>query len=327
MKTSGLLPEIENGEEIKPKKAPEDVEHWTSPPPRYNEASIVKALEERGIGRPSTYASIISNIQDRKYVEKTENRFVPTELGIVVCKMLIESFPDVMSVDFTAKIEEMLDQIEEGDIKWKKVLKEFWGGFEKTLEKAKEEMKNLKKQEIPTGINCVKCKDGEYHIKWGRNGQFFACSNYPDCNSTQDFKKHLDGRLEILPKNFFRDNCPTCGKRMEVKTGRYGRFVRCEEYPNCETTLPYTLNVKCPECKVGNFAEKKSRYGKTFYGCSNYPNCSNAVWTTPYKFDCVGCGSSIMCFRETKKDGKHLQCPKCRHKVDWEETPFNQDEA
>ncbi len=323
---SGLLPEIIVDENIKALKDALETEHWTSPPPRYNEASLVKDLEEKGIGRPSTYASIISNIQDRGYVEKIENRFLPTELGAVVCKMLIESFPDVMNVDFTAQVEELLDKIEEGEVTWKKVLKEFWKGFEVTLEKAKEEMKNLKKQNIPTGINCKKCEDGEYTIKWGRNGQFLACSNYPDCNSTYDFKKSLDGTITILPKNWFHDPCPTCGKKLEVKTGKYGRFVRCEEYPQCETTLPYTLKITCPECKVGKFAEKKSRYGKFFYGCSNYPNCENALWSMPYEYDCPSCGYGIMTYRETKREGKQLQCPKCKHKVDWDITPFAKEE-
>lgn len=322
----GLLPEIAVGEKFKPTKDAKEIEHWTSPPPRYNEASIVKDLEEKGIGRPSTYASIISNIQDRGYVEKTENRFLPTELGIVVCRMLIESFPEVMNVDFTAKVEELLDKIEEGEVKWKKVLKDFWGGFEKTLERAKEEMKNLKAQLIPTGIDCQKCDDGEYHIKWGRNGQFFACSNYPDCNSTHDFKKNLDGTYTILPKNWFHDDCPTCNKRLEVKTGRYGRFVRCEEYPQCDTTLPYTIPVKCPKCKTGKFAEKKSRYGKFFYGCTSYPDCENALWSMPYEHPCKSCGYELMIVRETKRDGKHLQCPECKFKVDWDEEAMGASE-
>jgi DNA topoisomerase-1 len=143
---SNLLPELKEGETFQPKKALSSEEHWTSPPPRYSEASLVKALEEDGIGRPSTYAAIISNIQDRGYVDKIENRFIPTELGSVVCKMLVDSFPDVMDIEFTAKVEELLDKIEEGDVSWKKVLREFWKGFEVTLEKAKDEMKNLKKQ-------------------------------------------------------------------------------------------------------------------------------------------------------------------------------------
>ncbi|POB15058.1 type I DNA topoisomerase [Halobacteriovorax sp. DA5] len=326
-KATGELPVIEVGEQMPAKNGPAEQEHWTSPPPRFNEASLVKALEEQGIGRPSTYASIISNIQDRGYVEKVENRFMSTELGTVVCKMLIESFPDVMNVAFTANVEKLLDKIEDGEIKWKKVLKEFWQGFEKTLEKAKEEMKNLKKQEIPTGIHCEKCEDGEYLIKWGRNGQFLACRNYPDCTSTHDFKKHLDGKIEILPKDWFRDPCPECGKRLEVKKGKFGRFVRCEEYPKCETTLPYTIDVTCPKCKKGKFAEKKSRYGKIFYGCTNYPECETALWNEPKVMDCPACGFGVMGVKETKRWGKQLQCPECKHSVDWEDTPFAKEEA
>ena len=206
---------------------------------------------------------------------------MPTELGMVVCKMLVESFPEVMDVQFTAKVEEQLDKIEDGEIKWRGFLKNFWKSFEKTLEKAKEEMKNLKKQQLPTGIKCQKCDEGEYHIKWGRNGQFLACSRYPDCNSTHDFKKDFEGVIHILPKDYFHDDCPTCGKRLEVKKGKYGKFVRCEEYPTCETTLPYTLDITCPDCKKGKFAEKKSRYGKIFYGCTSYPDCTNSFGRNP----------------------------------------------
>jgi DNA topoisomerase-1 len=322
---SKLLPHLDLEEMLKAQKGPYSEEHWTAPPPRYNEASIVKELEEKGIGRPSTYASIISNIQDRGYVEKVENRFIPTELGSVVCKMLLTSFPNVMDVAFTAKVEDLLDNIEEGQVKWKKVLRDFWLEFEKTLEKAKEEMKNLKHQEIPTGIKCARC-EGEYIIKWGKNGQFFACSNYPICNSTQDFKKHLDGTYEIIPKEYAKNPCPSCGNRLVVKTGRYGRFLTCEEYPKCKTTLPYTLDVNCPECKVGEFAEKKSRYGKIFYGCTRYPDCTNAMWTLPRKFDCPSCGYPVMGQRITKRNGEHLECPKCKYKVPIEETPYHDHE-
>lgn len=323
---TGILPAINEGENIKCAKGPDAIEHWTSPPPRFNEASLVKDLEEKGIGRPSTYASIISNIQDRGYVEKVENRFMSTELGSVVCRMLMESFPDIMDPEFTARVEGLLDEIEEGQVKWKTVLKDFWKKFEVTLEKAKEEMKNLKRQLLPTGVKCTKCDTGEYMIKWGRNGQFLACSNYPDCNSTHDFKKDLDGKIHLLPKNWFHDPCPTCGKRLEIKTGKYGKFVRCEDYPQCDTTLPYTLPITCPECKVGKFAEKKSRYGRFFYGCTNYPDCTNALWSRPYEHDCPSCGYPIMGVKETKKWGKQLQCAKCKHTLDWEETPFASQE-
>lgn len=323
-----ILPDLNVGETFLPVEEAKAEEHWTNPPPRYNEASIVKALEENGIGRPSTYAAIISNISGRGYVEKNENRFEPTELGIVVCRMLIENFPEIMDVKFTARVEEELDKIEEGSIKWNKVVKDFWKDFEKTLAKAKEEMKNLKKTLIPTGIKCKKCSVGEYHIKWGRNGQFLACSNYPECNSTEDFKKHLDGTIEILPKTYHFAPCPTCGKRMVVKKGKYGRFCTCEDFPKCNTTLPYTLDVNCPECKTGRFAEKRSRFGTFFYGCSNYPDCQNAMRTLPRNFTCQSCGYPVMGQRETKRDGKHLQCPKCKYKVAIEDTPFgieNQD--
>ncbi len=323
---TGLLPDIKENEKLSPNAPIYSEEHWTSPPPRYNEASLVRDLEEQGIGRPSTYASIISNIQDRGYVEKVENRFIPTELGTVVCRMLVESFPNIMNVKFTASVEELLDQIESGDIKWKKVLKDFWSRFEKTLEKAKEEMKNLKKQLIPTGLSCEKCSDGEYMIKWGKNGQFLACSNYPDCNSTQDFKKDLDGKIHILPKEYFFDPCPTCGKNLEVKKGKYGRFLRCESYPQCDTTLSYYLPITCPECKKGHFAEKKGKFNRIFYGCTQYPDCNNALWTMPYDYSCPGCGYGIMTFKETKRDGKQLICPKCKHKVDFEDTPFAKED-
>ena len=322
----GILPSLNQSEKIYASEDPKGIEHWTSPPPRYNEASLVKDLEEKGIGRPSTYASIISNIQDRGYVEKIEKRFVPSELGAVICRMLIESFPDIMDVDFTAKMEMLLDFIEDGNMKRKKVLQDFWNDFKVTLDKAKEEMKNLKKQLIPTGIPCKKCETGQYSIKWGRNGKFLACSNYPDCNSTHDFKKDLDGNIHIIPKKYFHDNCPTCSKRLEEKMGRYGRFVRCEDYPQCDTTLPYTLPIVCPECKVGKFAEKRSRYGKTFYGCTHYPKCENALWTMPYDLSCVGCGYAIMAYRETKREGRQLMCPKCKHKTDWEKTPFYKED-
>jgi DNA topoisomerase I len=311
-KATGVLPPLKVDEKLDPKKAVENLEHWTSPPPRYSEASLVKELEEQGIGRPSTYASIISNIQDRGYVQKAENRFSPTELGVVVCRLLIKSFPDVMDVEFTAKVEELLDKIEEGSISWKVVLKDFWKGFEQTLEKAKEEMKDLKKQSIPTEIKCVKCESGIYHIKWGKNGQFLACSNYPDCNSTEDFHKALDGTITIVPKQFAKDPCPTCNKRLAIKTGKFGRFLACEEYPQCKTTLPFTVDVVCPKCKVGKFAEKKSRFGKMFYGCSHYPNCENALWHRPANRGCKKCGHSFMLEHITKKIGPHYYCPECK---------------
>lgn len=316
--SSGVLPDLKEGMNVKPLEVPVSEEHWTSPPPRFNEASLVKELEEKGIGRPSTYAAIISNIQDKGYVEKIENRFMATELGVAVCRMLIISFPNEMDVEFTAKLEQQLDQIEEGEVKWTKVLKDFWGPFEKTLDKAKEEMKDLKKQEIPTGIKCGKCPDGVMNIRWGRNGSFLACSKYPECNHTEDFNKTLDGKITIVPKEYHFAPCPTCNKKMEVKKGKFGKFTRCEDYPTCDTTLPFTLDITCPECKTGKFAEKKGRF-KLFYGCSHYPNCTNALWDLPVEHTCPECKYPVMGKRFSKKNGGFLQCPKCKHKVTIEE--------
>ena len=322
--TSGLLPALKQGAALKPLAPPHHEEHWTSPPPRYNDASVVKELEEKGIGRPSTYASIISNIVDRRYAEKVENRYHPTELGEVVCQMLIGSFPQEMDVTFTAEMEKKLDLIEEGEVRHTKVLKDFWKKFEVTLEKAKQEMKNLKKQEIPTDFTCTKCHQHKFLIKWGRSGQFLACPSYPECTGTQDFKRKPDGTLEIVPKQYFWAPCPSCGKRLVVKKGRYGRFLTCEDYPKCDTTISYYLNIRCPECKKGHFAEKKSRYGKIFYGCTSYPDCNHAMWDLPVQHTCPECRHPIMGRRSTKRLGDHLQCPTCKTTIPVEETPLQQ---
>ena len=320
---SGLLPKLSKGETLTPLEPPYNEEHWTSPPPRYNDASIVKDLEEKGIGRPSTYASISSNIVDRGYVEKLQNRYHPTELGEVVCQMLIESFPREMEVNFTADMEEKLDLIEVGEARHTKVLSEFWKKFEVTLEKAKEEMKNLKRQEIPTDLTCTKCHKHPFIIKWGRNGQFLACSSYPDCTGTEDFRRRPNQSLEIILKQYFWESCPTCKKRLVVKKGRYGRFLTCEDYPQCDTTLSYYFDVKCPSCLKGNFSEKKSRYGRIFYGCTRYPDCTNAMWSLPIQYACPECRHAVMGKRTTKRQGEHLQCPACKTVVPIEETPFH----
>ena len=309
---SGLLPELASGQTIKSLEHPYSEEHWTAPPPRYNDASIVKELEEKGIGRPSTYASIISNIVDRHYVEKTENRYHPTDLGEVICEMLQESFPREMDIGFTADMEEKLDLIEEGHIQHLKVLKGFWKEFEITLDRAKEEMKNLKKQEIKVDVMCTKCKEHHFVIKWGRNGQFLACSSYPDCNGSQDFIQKPNNVIELVPKEYFWENCPKCNHRLIVKNGRYGRFLACEEYPKCDMTLSYYLDIKCPSCKKGNFAEKKSRYGRTFYGCTRYPECNHAMWMPPVAHQCPECRSPVMGKKRTKRLEDHLQCPECK---------------
>ena len=275
--------EIEEGANLKV-KALKDLQHFTQPPPRYTEATLVKILEELGIGRPSTYASIISTIQDREYVIKDERRLKPTELGTLVTGLLIKSFPKILDSDFTAGLEDELDQIEEGTLKWTKVMEEFYVPFKEDLERAKTEMKSVKGDVVETELKCDKC-GSLMVIKWGRRGKFLACSGYPECKSTSDFKETADGKIEAVDNTETVDAlCPKCEGPMAVKSGRFGRFLACTAYPDCKGTRPYSLGLPCPEedCS-GELTERRTKKGRVFYGCSKYPDCKYATWTLPKK--------------------------------------------
>ncbi len=254
-----LLPEVEEGEELE-KKEIKGVQHFTEPPPRYTEGTLVKALEEAGVGRPSTYATIISNIIQRGYVEKEKQKLKPTELGEFINSLLKKLFPKVVDVKFTASIEEELDKIEEGVKNWKELLKEFYfGEFKEFLENAKRELKGLKGEEI--GRNCPECGAPLLKVH-GRYGAFISCSNYPECKYKEALKE--DERTG--------EKCPECGGELLIKKGKYGRFIACSNYPNCRYTAPITYG-KCPKCGEGEIVERKSKRGKVFYGCSRYPDC------------------------------------------------------
>ncbi len=259
-------------------------QHFTQPPPRYTEATLVKELEEKGIGRPSTYASIISTIQEREYVNKERTQLKPTELGFLVTDMLIKSFPEILDVEFTAHMEEELDMIEEGKVKWRETMKEFYGPFRESLEKAKKDMKNVKAEETPTDINCEKCGKMMV-IKWGRKGKFLACSGYPECKNTKDFTVNEEGK--VIPMERVAETtetpCPKCGKPMVVKSGRFGRFLACSDYPDCKSTLPLSTGITCPEGDGGMLVERRTKRGRVFYSCSNYPKCKYATWEFPKK--------------------------------------------
>ncbi len=259
-------------------------QHFTQPPPRYTEASLIRELEEKGIGRPSTYALILSTIQDRGYVVKEKGRLKPTELGFLVTELLVKSFPDILNVKFTAHLEEELDRVEEGKLKWIDVIKEFYSRFREDLERAKEEMQTIKGQEEPTDIPCKKC-GRMMVIKWGKNGKFLACPGYPECKTTMDFR--VDEKGKIVPvenTEYVEQKCPNCGGPMVIKSGRFGRFIACSRYPECKTTLPLSTGVPCPEegCN-GVLVERRSKRGRTFYGCSNYPACKYVTWKLPEK--------------------------------------------
>jgi DNA topoisomerase-1 len=303
------LPDIKQGEilkllEVKPEQ------HFTQPPPRYSEATLVKDLEEKGIGRPSTYATILSTVQDRGYVEKKEGRLYPTELGTVVNSLLVKSFPEIVSTDFTAQMEERLDQVEEGSADWVRLLRDFYQPFKIDLEKAKVEMRNLKREEQPTEEVCEKCGKGMV-IKWGRNGHFLACSGYPDCRNTKEYTRNADGSLQVMPTTRPSDQiCPTCQSPMVIRRGRFGEFLACSRYPECKTTSPISLGVDCPRPGCGGYlTEKRSRRGKTFFGCSNYgkTKCDFVSWDRPVPKACPQCGAAFV-VQKVSKSGVRLRC-------------------
>lgn len=320
---TGSLPDIKAGEavrliEVKPEQ------HFTQPPPRYSEATLVKDLEEKGIGRPSTYATILSTVQDRGYVEKKEGRLYPTELGVVVNGLLVTSFPEIVSTDFTAQMEEQLDQVEEGQGDWIRLLREFYGPFQKDVAKAKVEMRNLKREEQPTDEVCEKCSK-KMVIKWGRNGHFLACSGYPDCRNTKEYTRNDDGTLQILPTTRPSDqSCPTCTSPMVIRRGRFGEFLACSRYPECKTTSPVSLGVTCPRPGCGGYlTEKRSRRGKVFFGCANYAKtkCDFVSWDRPIPKACPQCQAAFL-VQKVSKAGTRLRCiaEGCGYAIDAEDS-------
>jgi len=300
----GIIPALREGERLS-LLGIEPRQHFTQPPPRYTEATLIKELEEKGIGRPSTYASILSTIQDRKYAEKRENKFYPTELGVLVNDLLVKHFQELIDVTFTAKMEEELDEIEEGRHEWTEAVGDFYRPFSQHLEKAQKEMRNVKKEETPTDITCEKC-GGRMVIKWGKLGYFLACSAYPECKNTTEFRRREDGGIEVVREEGTGESCPACGSPMVIKSGRYGKFLACTTYPDCKTTKPLTTGVKCPEpgC-TGEITEKRSKRGKVFYSCTRYPDCKFATWDKPISQPCPQCGAPFLV--EKKRRGVESQ--------------------
>jgi DNA topoisomerase-1 len=355
------LPAVAEGEELKFKSI-EPEQHFTEPPPRYNEATLVKELEADGVGRPSTYASILSTIQEREYVKKEGGRFSPTELGMVVTDLLLESFEDLFDVKYTARMEEELDEIEDGKIDWRAAMSEFYERFSKDLENAERTMTDIKRMEEPTNLTCEKCGK-PLVIKWGKHGRFIACTGYPECTNTRevpadpsegdgaDLTEQGDeeycqncGRTMVLKKGRFGqfyactgypdckttrpiggtqkkadvpldEKCPQCGNSLVMKYGRYGEFTACSNYPTCKYVKQKTIGVKCPECSEGEVVERRSKRGKTFYGCSRYPDCNFVAWAKPVAEKCPDCGSPYL-LEKWLKAGATLQCPnqECKYK-------------
>jgi DNA topoisomerase-1 len=282
------IPPLEEGE-ILEALGLEPKQHFTQPPPRYTEASLVKALEELGIGRPSTYASILGTIiNERGYVRRERRTLFPTELGVEVTDLLKPFFPEIMDVEFTAQMEDSLDRIEEGDRPWVDTVKEFYARFEPDLRRAEKEMRNVKVG-TETGEACPECGQPLLERR-GRFGKFLACSAYPDCRYTRD----LSGKERAVDEPT-DEVCPTCGKPMVIKEGRYGRFIACSGYPECKTTKPLPLGIGCPQpgCS-GQLVARRSKRGRVFYGCSTYPACTFVLWQRPVTEACPKCGAPFL---------------------------------
>jgi len=355
------LPRVTEGEQLR-LKVLLPLQHFTEPLPRYTEATLVKRLEADGVGRPSTYASIISTILEREYVRKEGGRFQPTELGMVVTDLLIESFDDIFDVTYTARMEEELDEIEEGKIDWRAAMAEFYERFDKDLKHAEEHMTDIKRMEKPTELICEKCGK-PLVIKWGKHGSFIACTGYPDCTYTRELTVDLPdvdkvdlseqgeeeycdncGRPMVLKKGRFGtffactgypdckttkqiggtqknpdrpldEKCPQCGNNLVLKNGRFGEFTACSNYPTCKYVKQKTIGMKCPDCTEGEIIERRSKKGRTFYGCNRYPDCTFVSWGKPVAEKCSECGSPYM-VEKWLKAGAVWQCPnpECKHK-------------
>lgn len=359
------LPAVTQGEALKFKQF-EPEQHFTEPPPRYTEATLVKQLEADGVGRPSTYASILSTIQEREYVKKEGGKFSPTELGFVVTDLLLESFNDLFDVKYTSRMEEELDEIEDGTLDWRHAMSEFYERLTKDLDHAERNMTDIKRMEEPTGVMCEKCGK-EMVKKWGRNGYFIACSGYPECRNTrdvpdaekgefteQDAEDYCDncGRPMVLKKGRFGsfyactgypeckttkkidasgqkksdvaldENCPNCSNKLVMKYGRFGEFTACSNYPTCKFVKQKTIGVKCPNCTEGEVVERRSKRGKTFFGCNRYPDCDFVSWGKPSPEKCPDCGGAYL-IEKYLKAGAFLQCPnaECKYKREMEVVP------
>ncbi len=348
------------GEELRFKSI-EPEQHFTEPPPRFNEATLVKELESDGVGRPSTYASILSTIQEREYVKKDGGKFVPTELGMVVTDLLLENFKNLFDVTYTARMEVELDEIEEGKIDWREAMcgvlrtvperpgtrrtphdrhQAHGGAHRRNLREVRQAVgdqvgavRQVYRLHRVSGVHqharaaagsrqrrrrlseqdaqeyCENC-GRPMVLKKGRFGQFFACSGYPDCKTTKQIggqQKKSDVPLE--------EKCPQCGNNLVLKNGRFGEFTACSKYPKCKYVKQKTIGVPCPNCSEGEVVERRSKKGKTFFGCNRYPDCDFVAWGKPIQEKCPECGSSYL-IEKWLKAGPVAQCPngECKFK-------------
>ncbi len=344
------LPQLAEGEIVELVELGK-TQHFTEPPARFSEASLVKELEKLGIGRPSTYAQILSTLVERTYVEFENRRFAPTPLGETVVQVLIRVFPDTFDVEFTSNLEANLDRIEEGELEWHQVLESFYAAFSKRLEEGEAKSEEIIKEIVQAeGAICDLCS-APMVVKWNRYGRFLGCSTYPDCRNTKPIDGLPDvdlgdescpqcgGELVLKSGRFgpfvacsnYPDcrftravdgkqndaaadaKCPECGSPLAVKTGRYGEFLACTAYPKCKHTQAISLGLDCPTCKDGDVVKRRTRRGRIFYGCTRYPECDWSSWDTPVAFDCPQCGAQVALQKTSKRKGDFLRCTVCGH--------------
>ena len=317
------IPDLEKGDLVACQKV-NPKQHFTQPPPRYNEASLIKALEDKGIGRPSTYATIITVIQTRKYVEKNQSKALyPTLLGKTVCKQLVSQFPNIMDYQFTAGMEEKLDKIAEKQAIWNVVLEDFYKPF---IENVNSVMKTAQKVNIETKIKCPNCGKPMLLRTSKTGSQFLGCSGYPDCKTTmslnvmQEMEEEQSGEVADKPKEVCEEKCEQCGSDMVFKLGPYGKYMECTN-PECKHRKPYrkSTGVTCPKCGKGTIVERKSKRGTVFYGCDKYPDCDFVLWNEPTGEKCPTCGSLLV--KKVLKKGDVIACSnmKCGYKKEPEQ--------
>lgn len=309
----------QSDEKILPKMAKGDIvdllsinseQHFTEPPPRYTEASLIKSLEEYGIGRPSTYATIISTIQDRGYVILDNKRFRPTDVGCIVSKFLTDYFAKYVDYDFTASLEDQLDAVSRGESKWIPLLKEFWTPFKNLIDKIEQTVQRKDVTQETLQEKCPKCGK-PLAIRLGKRGRFIGCTGFPEC----DYTRNIDEETEAEVKSEVIEGrlCPKCNSPLVIKAGRYGKFIGCSNYPKCNymepLEKPRDTGVPCPKCGKGTLLERKSRRGKIFYSCSVYPKCDYAIWDQPINEKCPKCGWPILTVKTTKQRGTEKVCP------------------
>ncbi len=324
-----ILPPLEKGDQVKLLELNVE-QHFTEPPPRYSEASLVRSLEEYGIGRPSTYASIISTLTQREYVELEKRRFTPTDVGRIVNKFLTEHFTRYVDYNFTARLEDDLDAISRGEKDWIPLMEKFWKSFNKQV---LEKTESVSRSDVTTekmDENCPTCGK-QLTIRLGKRGRFIGCSGFPDCDYTRNLKDDPN-EAPVEPEIIQGRKCPKCESDLLIRQGRYGKFIGCSSYPKCKfiepLEKPAETGVTCPECEKGQIVQRRSRRGKVFYSCSRYPDCKYAIWNEPINEPCPDCAWPIMTIKRLKR-GTEKACPRkeCGYKAPYDEENAPQSKA